>query len=49
MNYKYIEEPLKAIDAEQVRIRFTETSRALTMLPDPALDYFHILMPMQPD
>jgi DNA polymerase-3 subunit beta len=49
MNYKYIEEPLKAIDADQIRIRFTETSRALTMLPEPAQDYFHILMPMQPD
>ena len=49
MNYKYIEEPLRAIDTENVCFRFTETSRAVTVSPEPESDYFHILMPMQVD
>ncbi|PKL08648.1 MAG: DNA polymerase III subunit beta [Spirochaetae bacterium HGW-Spirochaetae-7] len=49
MNYKYIDEPLRAIESEGIRMRFTETSRAVTLSPDPESDYFHILMPMQVD
>jgi len=30
-------------------MRFTETSRAVTLQPNPESDYFHILMPMQVD
>jgi DNA polymerase-3 subunit beta len=49
MNYKYIEEPLRAIDTEGIILKFTETSRAVTVSPEPESDYFHILMPMQVD
>jgi DNA polymerase-3 subunit beta len=49
MNYKYIEEPLKVIDSDEIKLRFTETSRAVTITAEPASDYFHILMPMQPE
>lgn len=49
MNYKYIEDPLRAIDADDVVLRYTETGRAITVAPEPAADYFHILMPMQVD
>lgn len=49
MNYKYIEEPLRAITTEEVSIKFTEVSRAITLSPEPESDYFHILMPMQVD
>lgn len=49
MNYKYIEDPLRAISTDDVAMRFTETSRAVTVAPEPESDYFHILMPMQVD
>lgn len=49
MNYKYIEEPLRAIDSDTIVLNFTETSRAVTVSPDPETDYFHVLMPMQVD
>jgi DNA polymerase-3 subunit beta len=47
LNYRYIEEPLKVIDTEEVLIEFTEPNRAVTVSPEPHADYFHIVMPMQ--
>lgn len=47
MNYKYIEEPLKEMDAKVIKFEFSGEMKAVTMLPDPAEDYFHIIMPMQ--
>jgi len=47
MNYKYIEEPLRAIVADEFTLSFTDTARAVTVAPEPGSDYFHILMPMQ--
>jgi DNA polymerase-3 subunit beta len=49
MNYRYIDEPLRVMDSDRRIMRFTETSRAVTVGPDPDSDYFHILMPMQVD
>ncbi len=49
MNYRYIDEPLRVMDSDDVTMRFTETSRAVTLQPNPESDYFHILMPMQVD
>jgi DNA polymerase III subunit beta len=49
MNYRYIDEPLRVMDCEDVLMRYTETSRAVTLSPLPESDYFHILMPMQVD
>jgi len=49
MNYRYIEEPLKAMDCDEVSIHFTETIRAITIKPVPEKDFFHIVMPMQHD
>ena len=49
MNYRYFDETLRAIQSEGIFLRFTETSRAVTVSPDPDSDYFHILMPMQVD
>lgn len=46
-NYRYIEEPLKVVDSEQIRFEFTSDMKALTMKPVPDADYFHIIMPMQ--
>ena len=47
LNYKYIEDPIKAMSGEELRIQFTEAARALTLSPEPQGDYFHIVMPMQ--
>jgi len=47
MNYRYIEEPLKGIASDRITFEFTEAVKAVTMRPEPAEDYFHIIMPMQ--
>jgi len=47
LNYRYIEEPFKAISSEDICIRFTNPSRAITIVPIPETDFFHIVMPMQ--
>ena len=47
MNYKYIEEPLRFMDVERIKFEFSGEMKAVTMLPEPAEDYFHIIMPMQ--
>ena len=47
LNYKYIEDPLKVMDVENINIEFTEANRAITITPEPPEDYFHVVMPMQ--
>ena len=47
LNYRYIEEPFKVINSEEVCIRFTGPSKAITIVPEPKTDFFHIVMPMQ--
>jgi len=49
LNYKYIEEPLRVLDAEAFTVEFSDPSRAVTLRPEPSGDYFHIVMPMQID
>ena len=46
LNLKYMEEPLKVMDTDSVRILFTENSKAVTLAPEGSDAYFHILMPM---
>ena len=47
LNYRYIEDPLKVMDCENISIEFTEANRAITVSPEPSKDYFHVIMPMQ--
>ena len=47
LNYKYVEDPLKVIDSEEVALEFTEPNRAITISPEPRSDHFHVVMPMQ--
>ncbi len=47
VNYRYVDEPLKGIDSEKIAFEFTEEMKAVTMRPEPAADFFHIIMPMQ--
>jgi len=49
MNYRYIDEPFKVMDSEEISIHFTESNRAITIKPVPEKDFFHIVMPMQLD
>ncbi|MDR2618839.1 MAG: DNA polymerase III subunit beta [Treponema sp.] len=49
LNYRYIEEPFKVMDSEEISIHFTEPNKAITITPVPEKDFFHIIMPMQLD
>jgi DNA polymerase-3 subunit beta len=49
INYRYIEEPFKVMTEEEISIHFTEPNRAITIVPTPEKDFFHIIMPMQLD
>jgi len=48
MNYRYIEEPFKAMNNEEISILFSGASKAITIVPVPPRNFFHIVMPMQP-
>lgn len=49
VNCLYLVNPMKVIETEQIVISFTEPNKAVTILPEPEKDYFHIVMPMQLD
>ncbi|GHV92224.1 DNA polymerase III subunit beta [Spirochaetia bacterium] len=49
LNYRYIEEPFKVMNDEEISIHFTESTKAITIMPVPEKDFFHIVMPMQLD
>jgi DNA polymerase-3 subunit beta len=49
LNYRYIEEPFKVMDSEDISIHFSEPNKAITITPVPEKDFFHIIMPMQLD
>jgi DNA polymerase-3 subunit beta len=49
LNYRYIEEPLKAMNNDEVIFYFTEANRAITIKPVPEKNFFHIVMPMNVD
>ncbi len=47
VNYMYLLEPVKVMEEDDVSIKFTESSKAITINSVPERDYFHIVMPMQ--
>ena len=49
LNYRYLEEPLKVINSDEISILFTDPSKTITIMPVPEEDFFHIVMPMQQD
>jgi DNA polymerase-3 subunit beta len=49
LNYRYIEEPFKVMECDEISIHFTESTKAITIKPVPEKDFFHIVMPMQLD
>jgi len=49
LNYRYLEEPFKVMDGEEISVLFTEPNKTITIMPVPEKDFFHIVMPMQQD
>jgi DNA polymerase-3 subunit beta len=49
LNYRYIEEPFKAMKEEDINIKFSDPAKAITIQPVPEKEFFHIVMPMQLD
>jgi DNA polymerase-3 subunit beta len=49
LNYRYIEEPLKVMNDEEISVYFTDPGRTISIMPVPKKDFFHIVMPMQLD
>ena len=47
LNYLYLDEPMKAMSSDRVRLEFTEPMRAVTLKPSPEENFFHVIMPMQ--
>jgi DNA polymerase-3 subunit beta len=47
LNYKYVEDPLRAMSSESVLLEFTEATKAITVRTGSQEDYFHVVMPMQ--
>ena len=49
LNYVYLSDPLKVIDDNELIIEFSESNRAISILPSGDAEYIHIIMPMQID
>jgi len=47
LNYVYLEEPLKTLTSDKVRIEFTESTRAIILKGVGQEDILHVIMPMQ--
>ncbi|MCL2214306.1 MAG: DNA polymerase III subunit beta [Treponema sp.] len=47
LNYRYLEEPFKVMTEDEIKIRFSSATKAITIEPVPEKDFFHIIMPMQ--
>ena len=47
LSNKFIEDPLRVLGADKLAVEFSDTSRAIILRPEPASDYFHVVMPMQ--
>ena len=49
LNYRYVEEPFKVMNGDEISVLFTEPNKTITIMPVPEKDFFHIVMPMQQD
>lgn len=47
LNYSYIEDPIKIITTERIKIEFTNGDKVITVKAEPESDFLHIIMPMQ--
>jgi DNA polymerase-3 subunit beta len=49
LKYSNLEEPLKVMPQEEVKVQFTDLAKAFTVSPNENVNFFHIMMPMQSD
>jgi DNA polymerase-3 subunit beta len=49
LNYLFLVEPLRVIEEETVSIKFTDSKKAISLLPPDDRGYVHIIAPMQLD
>ncbi|MAG13587.1 MAG: DNA polymerase III subunit beta [Spirochaetales bacterium] len=49
LNYLFLVEPLRVMDEESVSIKFTDSKKAISLLPSEEKDYVHVVAPMQLD
>ncbi len=49
VNYNFLLDPLRVLGSERMALEFNDSKRAMTLRPEPARDFFHIVMPMQMD
>jgi DNA polymerase-3 subunit beta len=49
LNYRYLEEPFKVMEGEEIIVLFNDPNKTITIKPVPEKDFFHIIMPMQQD
>jgi len=49
VNYIYLQDPLKVIKEDSLKIEFSEANKAVTLKCNPEANFFHIIMPMQMD
>ena len=47
LNYLFLVEPLRVMEDETVNIKFTDSKKALSLLPSDENEYVHIVAPMQ--
>lgn len=47
LNLKYVDAAIKATSSENIKLEFSGELKPVTLKPEPADDYFHIIMPMQ--
>ena len=47
VNYVHFTEPVKAMEEDDIAIKFSEPNRAITLNGVPESEFFHIIMPMQ--
>ncbi|MDR2807631.1 MAG: DNA polymerase III subunit beta [Spirochaetaceae bacterium] len=47
LNYRYLEEPFKVMNENDVCIQFVNANKAITICPEPENIFFHVVMPMQ--
>jgi DNA polymerase-3 subunit beta len=47
LKYGNLEEPLRVLTTDTVKVEFTDLNHAFTVKPEPEEDYCHVMMPMQ--
>ena len=49
LNYRYLIEPLRVMEGDSIAIKFTDSKKAISVVPEDEKEYIHIIAPMQLD